>query len=64
MSSGNSIISENPIFFFFSGMMYLFTITKDSNDIHVECSYNETFKKWEPLTSTDKPISLSKDISF
>jgi len=44
--------------------MYLFTITKDSNDIHVECSYNETFKKWEPLLITEKPISLSKDISF
>jgi len=43
--------------------MYLYALTQGSDDIIIECSYNQQFKKWEPKKQTQHTISLSKNIS-
>ena len=31
-------------------------------DIHVECLYNDKFKKWQPLKVSSEPISKVEDV--
>ena len=40
----------------------VFSGQETDTDIHVECQYNDKFKKWQPLKVSSEPMSKVEDV--